>query len=273
MKCDVCPHGCAPAEGQTGYCRARARHGETTVPKNHGLITSLALDPIEKKPLSMFMPGSYILSLGSYGCNLRCPWCQNHEISQADSFTGASCIFPEEAVETALGLRSRGNVGIAYTYNEPLICWEYVAKTGALARENGLVNVLVTNGCFNEGVAEAVLPLTDAANIDLKVFSEEGYRRIGGDLTTVLSFIGKAVNLGVHVELTTLIVPGVNDDETMMEDEARYIASVDPEIPLHVTRFFPRYRMTGTGPTPVKTVIRMADIASGWLKNVFTGNI
>lgn len=273
MKCEVCSHGCSPEEGRAGYCRARIRKGEKTVPGNYGVITSCALDPIEKKPLAMFMPGSYILSLGSYGCNLRCPWCQNHEISQVGSFPGARFISPEAAVDMALGLKDRGNVGIAYTYNEPLIAWEYVADTSTLARENGLVNVLVSNGNINREYARKVLPVIDAANIDLKVFSEEGYRRIGGDLRTVQAFIEEAVVSGVHVELTTLIVPGVNDKREMMEEEARYIASLDPCIPLHVTRFFPRFQMDDAKPTPVDTVRRMADVAASHLKHVFTGNI
>ncbi len=243
------------------------------MPRNFGMITSCALDPIEKKPLSMFMPGSYVLSLGSFGCNLKCPWCQNHEISQTGSFPGARFISPEAAVDMALDLKSRGNVGIAYTYNEPLVCWEYVAETGALAHEKGLVNVLVSNGCVNPGIAKKVLPFTDAANIDLKVFSEEGYRRIGGDLGSVLKFIEIFAAGGVHLELTTLIVPGVNDDEDMMEREAEYISSVDRSIPLHVTRFFPRYRMNDRAATPVDTVLRMADIAGKYLDHVFTGNI
>ena len=173
--CDVCPHRCLLSEGQTGLCRARGLRDGKIVPLNYGLVSSLALDPIEKKPLARCYPGSVILSVGSFGCNLRCPFCQNWEISMSDGREylrepGRYTVSPERLAALADELRERGNIGVAFTYNEPLIGWEYVRDTAVLLRERELKTVLVTNGCVNEEIAEQILPLTDALNIDLKCF-------------------------------------------------------------------------------------------------------
>ena len=276
--CPVCPHHCRLTEGQRGRCGARRNEKGKIVCDNYGKITALALDPIEKKPLKQFLPGSLILSVGSFGCNLSCPFCQNHEISMPDAVGAAYReITPEELAELAADCcgredgYGRKNVGVAYTYNEPLVGYEFVRDTAELVRERGMKNVLVTNGTAEIFVLEELLPYIDAMNIDLKGFSEAYYRKLDGDLETVKRFICRAVE-NCHIELTTLIVPGENDSEEEMEEEAKWIASVDPRIVLHVTRFFPRYRMTDRQATDVEQIYRLCDTAGRYLKNVYTGN-
>lgn len=270
--CRVCMHHCSLEPGQTGLCRARKNEGGKIICANYGQITSLALDPIEKKPLRMFHPGSLVLSAGSFGCNLRCPFCQNHGISMAGAEeTGAAYLSPEILAEKALELKAQGNIGLAFTYNEPLVGWEYVRDTARLAREMGMSNVMVTNGTASLDVLEEILPYIDAMNIDLKAFRGETYRRLGGDLETVKEFITRAAK-GCHVELTTLIVPGINDSTEEMEEEARWIASVNRNIPLHVTRFFPRYHLNDRNATDVEAVYRLAEAAGNYLEHAFVGN-
>lgn len=270
--CPVCPHHCLLAEGQTGRCRARKNREGKIVSINYGKLTSLMLDPIEKKPLRRFFPGSRILSVGSFGCNLACPFCQNYEISMADSEQAHwQEVTPEALAGLAQEYQSYGNIGVAFTYNEPLVGYEFVRDTARLVRERGMKNVLVTNGCAEPLVLEELLPYVDAMNIDLKGFTGEWYEKLGGDLETVKRFIARAAQ-DCHVELTTLIVPGENDSEEEMDREARWIASLDWEIPLHVTRFFPQYRMADKAPTPVERVYRLRDVAAQWLRYVYVGN-
>lgn len=270
-QCGLCFHRCRLAEGQTGLCRARANRGGRIVPLGYARLTSLALDPIEKKPLRRFRPGSLILSAGSFGCNLRCPFCQNAEISTAgEDFPARDCP-PEELVQLALGLRTRGNIGLAYTYNEPLVGFEYISDCAALARKAGLVNVLVTNGTVEPEPWQELLPLIDAENIDLKGFTEDWYRRLGGDLSAVMRSIELAAR-ACHLEVTTLLVPGCNDGEHEMRELTAWLASISPEIPLHLSRFFPRHLMRDMPPTPAERVYRLADVARERLKYVYTGN-
>ena len=270
--CQVCMHHCSLGPGQTGFCLARKNENGAVICGNYGRVTSMALDPIEKKPLKMFRPGSRILSVGSYGCNLRCPFCQNYEISMADeAAAGALYISPKELAQKALEYKAAGNIGVAFTYNEPLVGWESVRDTAKLVREAGMVIVLVTNGSATLEVLEELLPFTDAMNIDLKGFRADYYRKLGGDLETVKAFIRHAA-ASCHVEITTLIVPEENDSLEEMEEEAQWIASLDGEIPLHVTRFFPRYHMENRGPTDIGRVYLLAETARKYLKNVFVGN-
>lgn len=271
-ECPVCFHHCRLQDGQYGRCRARKNENGRIICKSYGRITSLALDPIEKKPLRNFFPGSLILSAGSYGCNLSCPFCQNCEISMA----GAEDVrwremSPEELVDLAEQCRGDGNIGIAFTYNEPLTGYEFIRDTARLVHGRDMKNVLVTNGTVELTVLEELLPYIDALNIDLKGFTEGYYRKLGGDLETVKRFIVRAAE-SCHVELTTMIVPEENDSPDEMEREARWIASVDPELPLHVTRFFPRYRMTDREATDVETVCGLSDTARKYLRYVYTGN-
>lgn len=270
-RCELCFHHCTLNEGQAGVCRARGNLGGRIVPLNYGRITALALDPIEKKPLRRFYPGSFVLSVGSFGCNLRCPFCQNAQISMAGEESPTGECPPEELVRQAESLKERGNIGLAYTYNEPLIGYEYVRDCAALVHEAGMLNVLVTNGTIEDGPWRELLPLIDGVNIDLKGFTEEYYHRLGGDLETVKHSIILAAG-NCHVEVTTLIVPGENDSEGEMRSLSTWLASVNPEIPLHVSRFFPRYHMTDRPPTPVDKVYRLAQVAREKLRYVYTGN-
>ena len=269
--CSLCFHHCRLEDGQTGFCRARANHNGTIVSLNYGRLTALALDPIAKKPLRRFHPGSMVLSVGSFGCNLRCPFCQNASIAQVGAEAPTRTVSPNALVQLAHTLQNRGNIGIAYTYNEPLVGYEYVRDCAALAHEAGLQNVLVTGGTIAPEPWQALLPLIDAVNIDLKGFDERWYRRLGGDLTTVKQAITIAAAL-THVEVTTLIIPDENDSHEEIDALAAWLASVNPEIPLHVSRFFPRHHMTRRAPTPVDTVYHLADVARAHLRYVYTGN-
>jgi len=272
QRCELCFHRCALEEGQTGLCRARINRGGTILPLNYSRVTSLALDPIEKKPLRRFHSGSMILSVGSFGCNLRCPFCQNHEISMAgEGELDTEELLPNDLAALAERLRPRGNIGVAYTYNEPLIGYEYVRDCAVAVRARGMVNVLVSNGTVEEAPWRELLPLIDAANIDLKGFTEGWYRRLGGDLETVKRNIVLAAER-CHVEVTTLLVPGENDSEAEISALSRWLSGIDPDIPLHLSRFFPRYRMTDRPPTDVNAVYRLAEVARESLRWVYTGN-
>jgi pyruvate formate lyase activating enzyme len=265
----ICPHQCRLDEGQTGFCRARKNTGGKIISSNYGLITSLALDPIEKKPLNRFYPGSKILSVGSFGCNLRCPFCQNYEISMASENDSIfQYISPEDLVSRAEESKIQGNIGIAFTYNEPLIGYEYVTDAAKLARSQGLETVLVTNGYINKEPLEKLLPHISALNIDLKSFSPDFYKRISGDIETVKQSIRIASAI-CHVEVTTLIIPGENDSIDEMRQLSGWLARVDPEIPLHITRFYPRYKMLEKMPPDETLIEQLADIAFESLKYVF----
>ena len=279
--CDVCFRKCKIEEGQTVFCSGRTCRNGQIVAANYGKLTSLALDPIEKKPLKMFYPGSMILSLGSYGCNLRCPFCQNSSISWSqkafDFKDSADYYDPEEIVKIALELRSRGNIGLAFTYNEPLIGYEFVRDTAKLAKEAGLENVLVTNGTASQKVLKEILPYIDAMNIDLKAFTDRFYKDfIGGNFQMVKDFIAGAAK-SCHVELTTLIIPGENDSEEEIRELSAWVAALENQagkkIPLHITRFFPAFHLTVKEPTPVGTILRLVEVAKEKLEFVFPGNI
>ena len=272
--CPVCPRHCRLNEGETGFCRARRAEGGRVVAGNYGRITSLALDPIEKKPIAFFRPGSCILSVGSYGCNLRCPFCQNDSISQrGESAAEYQAATPVELADLAERLkRERGNIGLAYTYNEPLVGWEFVRDCAVEIRRRGMCNALVSNGCAEAAVIEELAPLIDAANIDLKGPSQEFYDWVGGSYDAVCRTIETLHRAGCHVEVTTLVIPGRNDSDEAIDAIAARIAAVSPEIPLHVTRFFPRFQMTDAEPTPVATIRRLVSRASGVLPHVLPGN-
>lgn len=273
--CETCPHGCRLDEGNMGVCRSRRAVNGVVVPEGYGRITSLALDPIEKKPISRWRPGTTVLSLGGYGCNMRCPFCQNASIAQAGpDDVPWRVMSPQEVVDTALAMRDRRCIGVAYTYNEPLVNWEYVRDTATLAHDEGLVNVLVSNGMAHDDVVSCIAPVIDAANIDLKCFTEEGYRSLGGDLACVRNTIeALAASPGCHLEVTTLVVPGLSDDEEQIDAMATWLASLDPSIPYHLTRFFPQYRMADAAPTPRPVLHHLADIARNHLETVLLGNI
>lgn len=273
--CPVCPHRCCLSDGQIGLCKARCNNGGDIVPVSFGTLTAIALDPIEKKPLARFMPGYRILSVGGFGCNMYCSFCQNHDISQIgiDGTFRTEKMSPKELCGLAIELsRSDHNAGVAYTYNEPLISYEYVSETAKLIKQAGLVNVVVTNGNINQEILKELLPYINAMNIDLKVFSDEGYRLLGGDFEAVKAFIQTA-SKSSHIEITTLIVPGLSDSEEDMKKEAEWIASINPDIPLHITRYFPQFKMQDRPPTDISLMRRLKDIASSHLNYVYLGNV
>jgi pyruvate formate lyase activating enzyme len=242
---------------------------------NYGIATAIALDPIEKKPLAMYKSGSKILSIGSFGCNFRCPFCQNHNISMAnaDSARGNTMhTTPEDIVSKAEQLLGAGNIGIAFTYNEPLIGYEFVQDTARLAKEHALDTVVVTNGCISSNYFSNLLLSIDAMNIDLKAFNDSFYTKIKGSLATVKTNIALAVE-HCHVELTCLIIPHENDSIQEMESMCNFISSVSPDIPLHLTRSFPQYLYANKQPTPHETLFALKAIAQKKLKQVFVGNV
>ena len=279
-ECRVCFRHCQIKDGALGFCGARTARNGLVVAYNYGRITGLALDPVEKKPLARFYPGSLILSAGSFGCNLRCPFCQNYDISWSEEAKRyaetAETFSPEELVEIALRTKRRGNIGIAYTYNEPLVGYEFVRDTARLARDYGLKNVLVTNGTAELSVLREIAPYIDAMNIDLKGFTDRYYREVlGGDRAMTMAFIEEAVRTA-HVELTTLIVPGENDSEDEMRELSAWVSTLtEPDgesVPLHISRFFPRFHMTDQKATPVRLIYRLAEIAREKLDYVYPGN-
>lgn len=272
--CNVCPHFCHLAEGELGLCLARRCVGGRVVDDNYGRVTSLALDPMEKKPFARFMEGSKVLSVGSYGCNMDCGFCQNSSISRASSedvaWREAS---PDELVRLAAETVDQGNAGLAFTYNEPLVGYEYVRDCASLAHEAGLVNVLVSNGMANPGPVGELLPLIDAANIDLKGFTQEAYDLLDGSLECVKGTIAAfARTPSCHLEVTTLVVPELNDDPAEIDAAAQWLASLDPGIVYHLTRFFPCHRFADRSPTPIEDVLRLADVARRHLPHVYVGN-
>lgn len=274
LTCALCPHACSLGEGQVGLCKVRQNQNGIIRSNAYGRITSLALDPIEKKPLAHFRPGSMILSVGSYGCNMRCPFCQNASIAQANERTTLwQAITPQALVKQALHYQAQGNIGIAYTYNEPLINYEFLLDATRLAHERGLVNVLVSNGMINDEPLQALLPFIDAANIDLKAFTQTFYTMAGGCLDAVKHTIETiAACPTCHLEVTTLVIPGENDSVAEIEAIAQWLASLDPTIPYHISRFFPCYKMTDKRPTPVRHIYKLAEHARIYLKHVSTGN-
>jgi pyruvate formate lyase activating enzyme len=227
------------------------------------------MDPIEKKPLYHFFPGSWIFSVGSFGCNFRCKFCQNWQIAQLTEVPTEE-ISAEELVNVAS--RQKDNIGIAYTYNEPTIWYEYVIECASLARKKGLKNVLVTNGFIEKEPLEKLLPFIDAMNIDVKAYTEDFYRDITfGKLSPVKRTV-EIAQKSCHVEITTLLIPGMNDGEDEVEALAKWLASLRKDIPLHLTRYFPNFKLD-LPPTPVETIRRAREIAMKYLDYVYTGNV
>lgn len=268
--CPVCFHHCALSEGQKGLCRARGNRGGEVVSLSYGLVTSIALDPVEKKPFNRWQSGKYILSVGTFGCNLSCAFCQNATISQVGEEAETDSLSPERLTDLAEEFVSRDNVGAAFTYNEPLIGWEYVYDSAKLLHEKGLLVALVTNGTAEPEILEKLLPYVDAMNIDLKTWSAESYKKLGGDLDTVKRTITRAAK-SCHVEVTTLAVPGISDSVEDMDREAAWLASISEELPLHISRYFPRWKMDEPM-TPMSTMEKLCETARRHLKYVYAGN-
>ena len=274
VRCSLCPHRCRIPSGGTGQCGVRKNIGGLLCALNYEQIASIALDPIEKKPFRRFYPGRTILSAGTAGCNLKCPFCQNHSISrcsmeQVKTFTLDSASLVEKAME----LQPEGNIGLAFTYNEPTVWFEYVYEAAKLAKENGLCNVLVTNGYICREPLEMLLPQIDAMNIDLKSFNSEFYRNtLKGGLEEVKSTILASAKK-CHVEITTLVIPGVNDSKEEIGQIASFLSAISPQIPLHLSRFFPRFEWRDKPPTPVETLYELAETARRHLEFVYVGNV
>jgi len=274
VHCNLCAHSCRIASGKKGFCGVRENRGGALYTLIYGTVSSEAVDPIEKKPLYHFYPGSYVYSVGSIGCNFHCKHCQNWSISQAsleDSYTME--ILPEELVERALLSRSRS---IAWTYNEPTIWHEYTYECAKLAKCAGLATVYVTNGYMTPEALRHIAPYLDAANIDIKAFNEKFYHDVASaKLGPVLEASALAKELGIHVEITTLIIPGVNDSLEELRELSKWMyKNMGPETPLHFTRFHPQYQMQNLSPTPVKTMQEACKIATEeGMKYVYMGNV
>ncbi|MDR1560285.1 MAG: AmmeMemoRadiSam system radical SAM enzyme [Clostridiales bacterium] len=271
VRCSLCPWECELPEGALGRCKARRSRGGKLIAESYGMITSASLDPIEKKPLNHFFPGSFIFSIGLYGCNLHCPFCQNHRISMSRPET--SYASPEDIAALAERYaRDGNNLGVAYTYNEPMIAFEYVLDCTRAVHARGLKNVAVTNGCINEEPFNTILPYIDAFNIDLKGSAAFYKEKLGGDLDTVKRNIRSAASQS-HVEVTTLIIPGENDSDEETEESAEFLSGISPDLPLHLSRFIPQYKYARKQPTPAETMRRLRDIAEKYLKHVHLGNM
>ena len=274
VRCLLCPHHCRIADGRVGVCRSRRNHRGRLVSEVYGRPCALAVDPIEKKPLYHFHPGTTCLSLACTGCNFRCLNCQNYDISQATPVQVENYeLSPDDVVALCL---KHGCPGIAYTYTEPLTYLEYVVDTARLAREHGLWNILVTAGYVNPSPLAELLPFLDAANVDLKSFSDDIYQRVsGGHLAPVLDTILAMRDAGVWLELTNLVIPGVNDDMSMIRLMCRWLVDNGlADAPLHFSRFFPRYKMKDIPPTPLRTLetARQTAIDEG-VRYVYLGNV
>lgn len=272
VRCRLCPQNCRIPSGRTGLCRARKNEDGVLYTLNYGKISSSGVDPIEKKPLYHFFPGSTILSVGTFGCNLECGFCQNWEIAHGEPMT--EDVSPDDLVKIALEARRRSDsIGIAFTYSEPLIWYGYVYDTARLSHEQGLKNVLVTNGFIQREPLRELLPLIDAMNVDVKAFKDDFYHEIcRGKLAPVMQTVETAQHAGCHVEITTLLVPGKNDGEEEITGLVDWIAALDAGLPLHFSRYFPRYHMDLPA-TPLQTILRAREIASSKLKYVYIGNV
>ncbi len=274
VDCLLCPHHCRIPDGKVGLCKSRKNLGGTLFSEVYGRPCALAVDPVEKKPLYHFHPGSTCLSMACTGCNLRCLNCQNYEISQAKpNDVHLYRLTPSQIVKIC---KNEGCPGLAYTYTEPLTYIEYVMDTAKLAHEQGLWNILVTAGFVEKEPLADIIPYIDAVNIDLKSFSEDIYRRVnGGLLDVVLNTILTMRNAGIWIELTNLLIPGVNDDMEMVRQMCRWIVENGmADVPLHFSRFFPRYKMKDVPPTPVSTLQNARDVAlESGIKTVYLGNI
>ena len=273
-RCSLCPHNCIVAEGKRGICRVRKNVNNTLISENYGLICSLNFDPIEKKPLYHFHPGSIILSAGSLGCNLHCKFCQNWEISQTgiEEFGNLRTASPEELINKALSRDN--NIGIAYTYNEPTVWFEFMLETAKLAQKEGLKNVMVTNGFINPEPLEELFPYMDAFSVDLKAFNEKFYKTITASrLEPVLNALKVIRKSGRHLEITNLVITNTNDDKKDFAEMIDWIAgNLGKETVLHISRYFPMFKMDqeATSHAKLKTLY---EIAAEKLDYVYLGNL
>lgn len=274
VRCNLCYRRCVIPEGKRGFCRVRENRDGKLYTLNYGLASSIAVDPVEKKPLFHFYPGSSVFSLGTVSCNYRCLHCQNYSISQTpleEARDGLIEYSPEEAVKRA---KKEGCQGIAWTYNEPTIWFEYTLDSARLAKKEGLYTVYVSNGSFTHEALELIAPYLDAVNIDVKAFSDEFYREVArARLPPVLDRVEDCVKKGIHVELTYLVIPGKNDHKDEIESFVNWVAGLNKDIPVHFTRFHPDYLMLDIPMTPLKTLETARKMGLKKLHYVYTGNV
>jgi len=274
VQCTLCPHQCILKEGKAGICRVRINKGGKLITEVNGYVSSINFDPIEKKPLYHFYPGSTILSLGTYGCNLRCFFCQNCSISQtaAEPELFRSYYTPQQIV--SLALKQPGNIGIAFTYNEPIVWFEYMYDIARLAKQSGLKTVMVTNGFINKEPLSALLEYMDAFSVDLKAFSEEFYTKVtSSKLEPVKETLKQISRAGKHLEVVNLVIPELNDDESAFAAMTKWIAAeLGRETVFHISRYFPQYKLT-TQATPVSSIRKLKLLAEKELTFVYAGNM
>lgn len=271
VECQLCPHYCKLKSGQTGICGVRKNTGKQIELTTYGIISGLASDPIEKKPLYHFFPGYRILSIGSYGCNMSCDFCQNYHISQNIPATSNPPMMPGQIAAEAMN--SKNNIGIAFTYNEPVIWYEYIRDVSEAVKEKGLFTAMVSNGYVNSKPLSEMTQFIDAFNIDLKAFNNTFYRKLtGADLEPVKSILKQIAKSGRHLEITTLIIPDENDSEKEMKQQVEWIAGeLGKEVPLHLSRYFLMYKRENPS-TSEETLMRLYEIASARLDYVYIGN-
>jgi pyruvate formate lyase activating enzyme len=271
LECLVCPHYCKLGIGKTGICGVRKNTGEKIDLITYNVLSGYAVDPVEKKPLFHFFPGHSILSIGSFGCNMRCDFCQNYHISQNIPKSIVSDVKIDKIIDDALSIEN--NIGIAFTYNEPIIWFEFIRDVAVTAKEKGLHTVVVSNGYVNSEPLGEIISFTDAFNIDLKAFNNTFYRHLtGSELEPVKSSLKQVARSGKHLEVTTLIIPGQNDDEKEMAQQTEWIANeLGNETPFHLSRYHPNYKRESPS-TPEVSLKRLFDIASKNLKHVYMGN-
>jgi pyruvate formate lyase activating enzyme len=276
VECELCAHRCRVKAGKAGVCGVRKNRDGELMTHVYGEVIAAHVDPIEKKPLYHFLPGTTSFSIATVGCNFRCPFCQNWQISQVTKkgqrFSGGQALSSEEIVRAA---RARGCRSVSYTYTEPTIFFEYAYDTARLARSSGLANIFVTNGYMTAEALRMIQPFLDAANVDLKSFRDETYKKIcGARLQPVLDSIRLMRELGIWVEVTTLVVPDLNDGDQEIGEIVRFIASVSPEIPWHISRFHPDYKYDQTPATPLETLRRARLLGNeAGLKYIYIGNV
>lgn len=270
VQCFLCPHNCLLLDEQIGICKVRQNQGGKLYSLNYGVISSISMDIIEKKPLYHFHPGKYVLSVGSIGCNLKCSFCQNYEIAHEHQDIQCSNVTSDKIVEIAS--QQKENVGIAYTYNEPSIWYEFVYETAKQVKDKGYNNILVTNGYINQEPLKELTPYIDAMNIDLKSFNKEFYKNIClGGVDEVKENIIIA-NEQCHIEISTLLIEGLNTEVEEIENLASWLGSVNKDMPLHLNRYYPAYKLN-LPPTSIKKMKELKSVAEKYLNYVYLGNV
>ncbi|NOQ26399.1 MAG: AmmeMemoRadiSam system radical SAM enzyme [Bacteroidales bacterium] len=275
IKCELCPHNCILKNNQSGICKVRVNKNGKLISQNYGVVSSIGFDPIEKKPLYHFYPGSEILSIGSLGCNLQCAFCQNWQISQTsvEDFNGGNQIFKSDKI-IDLALSKEKNVGIAYTYNEPTVFYEFMLEVAKKAKQNELKNIMVTNGFINQEPLNELNKYIDAYSVDLKAFNNEFFiKYTKSQLEPVKETLKNIVKAGKHLEITNLVIPDLNDNPKEFELMIKWInENLGKDIVLHISKYYPTYKLK-IEPTSIETMLELNNIANKYLDHVFLGNV